>query len=259
VYDADVRREWDRLDRHRTEFAVTLRALRDYLPVPPATLLDVGGGPGRYSLALASQGYSVTLFDLSSGLLDFARVKAQEAHIPIAAYEHGDARDLGRFASGAFDAVLLMGPLYHLPEVYDRHKTSAEAFRVLKPGGVIFAAFIGRYAPVRWAAKHSPAWIMEQGITIEMLAPTGHQMMPPGATFTNLYTARLSEVEPLMTGVGFKTLEILAAEGLVSMIEEQVNNVTGELWEAWVELNYHAGKDPSLLGAAEHILYIGRR
>jgi 2-polyprenyl-3-methyl-5-hydroxy-6-metoxy-1,4-benzoquinol methylase len=60
-YDKNAQNEWDRLDRHRTEFAVTLRALKDYLPHLPVEVLDVGGGPGRYSIALAKLGHRVTL------------------------------------------------------------------------------------------------------------------------------------------------------------------------------------------------------
>ena len=72
-YDQCVEYEWERLERHRTEFAVTLRTLQEYLPPPPITILDIGGGPGRYAIALAQQDYEVTLMDLSKNLLDFAK------------------------------------------------------------------------------------------------------------------------------------------------------------------------------------------
>ncbi|HEX6386847.1 MAG TPA: methyltransferase domain-containing protein [Anaerolineae bacterium] len=80
-YYQQAQREWERLERHRTEFAVTLRALADCLPPPPATILDVGGGPGRYAIALTQRGYTVTLLDLSRNNLALARVKAQEAGV----------------------------------------------------------------------------------------------------------------------------------------------------------------------------------
>jgi 2-polyprenyl-3-methyl-5-hydroxy-6-metoxy-1,4-benzoquinol methylase len=65
-------------------FAVTMRTLGDYLPQPPAKILDIGGGPGRY--AITQRGYEVTLFDLSQGCLDLA--KAKEAGVELAGYEH---------------------------------------------------------------------------------------------------------------------------------------------------------------------------
>ena len=65
LYDSDPQREWAREARHRTEFAVTRRALADYLPPSPAAIADLGGGPGRYAIPLTQQGYAVTLVDLS--------------------------------------------------------------------------------------------------------------------------------------------------------------------------------------------------
>ena len=83
LYDSDPAAEWARMDRHRTEFAVTLRALHEYLPRPPARVLDCGGGPGRYAIELARQGYEVVLFDLSAGNLALAREKAAEAGVAL--------------------------------------------------------------------------------------------------------------------------------------------------------------------------------
>jgi S-adenosylmethionine-dependent methyltransferase len=77
-YDGAAELEWARLDRDRVEFAVTLRALRDHLPPPPAAVLDVGGGPGRYAIELARCGYDVTLADISERELELASQKAAE-------------------------------------------------------------------------------------------------------------------------------------------------------------------------------------
>lgn len=82
-YDRNPQYEWERLEHHRTEFAVTLRAFKDYLPAVPAKILDVGGGPGRYSIALAQLGYEVTLFDLSKNCLELAKQKAQETQVAL--------------------------------------------------------------------------------------------------------------------------------------------------------------------------------
>ena len=150
-YDERIEDEWGRLERHRTELAVTLRALSDYLPDPPASVLDVGGGPGRHSVELASRGYDVTLVDLSPGMVEFARGKARERSVRVTAVQ-GSATDLSRFPDAGFDTVLLMGPLYHLVEAADRQQAAREARRVLWPGGVIFGSFITRYAEIRDAA-----------------------------------------------------------------------------------------------------------
>ncbi len=260
-YDKNAQNEWDRLDRHRTEFAVTLRALKDYLPHLPAEVLDVGGGPGRYSIAVAKLGHRVTLLDLSEGCLQLAQKKAEEAGVSLAECTCGNAIDLHRFKDGSFDVVLLMGPLYHLLDVDGRDRAVKETHGVLRRNGLVFATFITRYAPLRWSAKNEPEWL-SQG---KELLGTG--VWRPSATgipskarvgFTNSYFAHPTEIKPLMQRNGFEDLDLIGCEGAISMIEEKINELKGDEFGSWVDLNYRLGKDPSLHGAAEHLLYIGR-
>ncbi|MHB8926688.1 MAG: class I SAM-dependent methyltransferase [Bacillota bacterium] len=256
-YDGDAEREWRRLERHRTEFAVTMRALTDYLPEPPAGVLDVGGGPGRYAVALAGRGHRVTLLDLSANLLALARVKAAEAHVTLGGYVHGNAIDLTAFERESFDAVLLMGPLYHLLTPGDRRRALRQAARVLRPGGLLFASFISLYAPFRDVAKYEPEWLVEHSDEAAKLLKSGSLPVPEG--FTDAHFAHPSEIRPLIRGAGFSVLDLIGCEGVVSMIEEKVNEAIGEVWEAWVDLNYRLGKDPSVHGAAEHLLAVARK
>ena len=152
-YDQDPQHEWERMERHRTEFAVTLRALQEYLPPPPAAILDCGGGPGRYAIELARRGYAVILFDLSEGNLALARQKAEEAGVTLAGYEHGSALDLVRFADQTFDAVLLLGPLYHLVEEAERCWQPLQRRRGSSGGRLAVRAALPsmiRFPGVRW-------------------------------------------------------------------------------------------------------------
>ncbi len=258
-YDENVEREWVRLERHRTEFAVTMRALQDYLPPPPATILDIGGGPGRYAIALARQGYSVTLADLSNEALAFARHKAEEAEMELAGYVHANALYLKQFHDASYDAALIMGPLYHLLTEEERQQALREAWRVLKPGGPIFGAFIGRYAGIRYAAKFAPQLLLEDRAGMERMLSTGLNLSGSEVGFTDSYFIHPTEIRPLMEACGFRTLDMVAAEGIVGRIEERINDLEGELWDAWVDVNYQIGKDPTVQGAAEHLLYVGQR
>jgi S-adenosylmethionine-dependent methyltransferase len=260
LYDNDPQREWERMERHRTEYAVTMCALRDHLPPPPARVLDCGGGPGHYAIELARLGYEVTLFDLSAENLRLARQRAAEAGVEIVAYAHGTATDLTRYPDGAFDAVLLMGPLYHLLEADSRWRALDEARRVLSPGGVLFAAFITRYAPIRYYAAHDPTWLVtspqELGQFLEhgVVSPES----APGSAFV-AYLSRAQEVRPLLREAGYEVRALLGVEGLVSMIEGAVNALQGEAWERWVELNYRVADDATLHGGVEHLLAIAVR
>ncbi len=89
---------------------------------------------------------------------------------------------------------------------------------------------------------------------------TGLRSAEPGATWdSQTYCAHPTEVKPLMESEGFESLDLIACEGIASHNEEQINELSGQLWETWVELNYGLGRDPSVHGAAEHLLYVGRR
>ncbi len=256
-YDEQVQREWERMERHRTEFAVTMRALVDHLPPAPSRVLDCGGGPGRYAIELARRGYEVTLFELSAGSLRLAQEKAAEAGVALAGCEQGTATDLSRFPDSAFDAVLLMGPLYHLLEEEDRLRALAEAQRVLRPGCPLFAAFISRYAVPRWAAAREPSWPLENPELLGSLLSMG--VLPPGEDGSLEFVAHFAhpaEVVPLCWRTGFEVVALLGVEGLVSMIESEVNALSGEAWDAWVDLNYRVARDPSIHGCVEHLLAV---
>lgn len=260
LYRSNPDYEWQRMERHRTEFAVTLRALAEHLPPPPATVLDCGGGPGRYAIALAEQGYEVTLFDLSPELLDIAQARATDAGVALAGVEEGTAVDLGRFDDGAFDAVLLMGPLYHLLDEEDRRQALAEARRVVGPGGPVFAAFISRYAGHIDAAASYPEEAIRQWNDFDRIEATGVQ--PPredGKAGFVAYFAHPTEVPPLCQQAGLEVETVLGVEGLCSLREEKVNDLQGEAWEHWVDVNYRIAHDPTIHGGVEHLLAVCRK
>lgn len=258
-YDENVQNEWERLGvRHRTEFAVTLRALREFLPPVPARVIDIGGGPGRYALTLAEAGYGVTLVDLSDGNLAFAREKARETGIRLEGVFHKNALDLSSFPPESFDAALLMGPLYHLWHENERLQALREARRLLKPGGMIFASFISRFAPFQDAAAKGFTWAITEPDTNEKLLTTGINVGADGDGFTDAYFAHPDEVIPLCEAAGFETLLRLGCEGMAGGHEAYINSLEGRDFGIWAELNYRLGKDPAAIGASEHILYVGR-
>lgn len=265
-YDRFAEREWERLERHRTEFAVTCLVLAEFLPSPQGRILDVGGGPGRYALHLTRLGYQVTLVDLSQQCLDLALEKATAAGVYLPPPVRGDATALpdrlegaAEEYSGVFDGVLLMGPLYHLLAQADRLAAIREAYRVLRPGGLIFASFITRFAPLRDVAIHSPRWIVDNPDRFRQLLDEGQNPARNDSAFPDSYFAHPDEIMPLMSAGGFQPHLLQGCEGILAGHEETVNELEDELFQAWVDLNYRAGREPSLRGAADHLLYVGAK
>lgn len=268
-YDSAAEDEWLRLERHKMEFVTTCRAFDEFIP-PGSTVLDVGGGPGRYSIRLARAGHRVTLLDLSAANVALARRKADEAGARLDDFVQGNALDLSRFAPASFDTVLLMGPLYHLLDVSLRHQAVAEAIRVLKPGGVLFAAFITRYATLYDIIKHDPAdvttlggiWagVLSAGIDIptdqraDWRDETAHD-----AGFTDAHFAHPLEIEPFMSQHNLTKVRLAAAEGMIAAAEPAINSLPDAIFDRWADLCYRLGTDETVWGAAEHMLYVGRK
>jgi ubiquinone/menaquinone biosynthesis C-methylase UbiE len=113
---------------------------------PSSSTLDIGGAAGVYALWLARQGHEVHLVDPVPHHVEQARQASEaQATYPLASCTIGDARNV-EYADRSADAVLLLGPLYHLTERAERLKALREAHRVLRPGGLVFAVTISRFA-----------------------------------------------------------------------------------------------------------------
>ena len=137
-------KEWDRLGdpKGAVEFERTKEIFRRRLPAAPAVIADIGGGPGRYALWLADLGYTVEHRDLVR--LHVEQLQASSGSVVHT--EVGDARDLN-LPDSSVDAVVLLGPLYHIRERAHRIQAFREAGRIVRPGGPVFAAVISRWAP----------------------------------------------------------------------------------------------------------------
>jgi len=261
IYDSAPEREWSRLDSRRIEFEVTCRALDEHLPNAPARILDVGSGPGRYALRLAGQGYSVSLVDLSGQCLAIAEREAAHLTLQFDRVVCGSATQLTAFPTASFDAVLLLGPLYHLKKEEARAQTVLEALRVLRPDGLLFSAFLNRYSVVRYAAKARPTQLLDDPDFIASILSHGFgDSDKPGAAFLRTcYFSDPQEVRPFMENLGVHTVSTLGCEGVVAEVEEHLNVLTARDLDPWVTLNYRLGQKPELHAASAHLLHIGRR
>jgi SAM-dependent methyltransferase len=205
--------ERDRLSdaRGQLEFARTCEIVLRALPPAPALVADIGGGPGRYTLWLASLGYEVEHRDLIG--LHVSQLAADAAGAPGIRTAVGDAREID-LPDASADAVLLCGPLYHLSDVAERSRALRETARILKPGGVLFAAAISR-----WAARLD-------GILTERI----HQKYPDALRFVDetertgifpplfegsftSYSHRPGELRAELTAAGFDVTDLVSVEG----------------------------------------------
>jgi S-adenosylmethionine-dependent methyltransferase len=260
AYNKDPEREWQRLVKdpyHSLEFLVTMHHLRKHLP-PPGKILDAGGGPGRYALELCRAGYEVILLDLSYGNISLAKEKFQSqpqaVQKQLLEFVVGDIRDLSRFESKSFEAVLCLDPLSYLSQKADRIQAAAELVRITKSDGVVCLSGRGYLAVLR---------------TILLIANDDF-LKPSFATFLGtgnipiqgsmVHFFRADELRQLAESCGLATLAMAGCEGLSSNLIEATNvlHQDKEKWNRWVELVLQISTEPAVIDMAEHILYIGR-
>ena len=243
------------------ELARTQILLERYLQPPPSVIVDVGGGPGRYAVWLAELGHDVHLVDPVPLHIEQARTAARERRVTLASAEVGDARVL-RLPDESADAVLVMGPLYHLPERDDRVKALAEARRVCREGGVVIVAAISRFASMLDGLLNE---YLEDPVFAKIAAADlrdGTHRNPTGdpAYFTTAYFHRPEELAVELAAAGLAHEATLAVEGpgwLLSDVEARLSDDRRRsvLMAALASLE----AEPALIGASAHLLAVARR
>jgi ubiquinone/menaquinone biosynthesis C-methylase UbiE len=256
--------ERDRLlsPQGQLEFVRSKEIVRRYLPNPPAVVIDVGGGTGRYSCWLAKEGYEVHLVDPVPALIEEAkRASQQQADAPIKSIRAGDARRLDFPDSGA-DAILMFGPLYHVVHRAERLKALKEASRILKKGGLLFAVGISRFASLIDGLIQGFSQDPEFVKIVEQDLEDGQHRNPTDNLlyFTDAFFHRPEELATEVEEAGFKLLNLVAIDGLGALIPN-----LGHLWDdpalrerllhflRWIE------SEPSLLGVSPHLMCIARK
>jgi len=251
--------EAERLTRGagRLELVRTREIIRRYLPPGPLMIVDVGGGPGVHARWLAHDGHTVHLVDPMPNHVEEARRLAGRRVTAVV----GDARSLA-IRSQSVDAMLLLGPLYHLTARVDRVRALAEARRIVGPGGLVFVAAISRFASLIDGLSRMFLVDPRFRSIVEQDLRDGQHRNPDRTEhwFTTAYFHHPAEVPGEATEAGLECLEVVGVEGIAGWF--------GGLFDRWDDPAHRealifaagaTGSEPSLLGASTHLMMIARR
>ena len=233
------------------EAARTVDILSRFLPAPPATIYDIGGGTGYYAAHFAAQGYDVELLDPVAQHISIARSRQ---HGPANAVI-GDARQLP-WADHSADCVLLMGPLYHLAERADRIIALKEAKRVLRPRGLLFATIIPRWASTLVGMLEG--WISDDAYLkmVETELDSGSHKRPASwpRLFVDGFFHNQLDIQSEVAEAGLHFHRSLSIEGPLWMwpdFETAWSNPTTR--SQILEMARRAEDDPEILASSPHV------
>ncbi len=241
----------------QVEFRTSMKYIHKYLDMVEATgvckneicILDIGAGTGKYSVALANEGYDVTAVELVRYNLGILKKKGSTVKAM-----QGNALKLSKLDSNQFDVTLLFGPMYHLFTFEDKVKALEEAKRVTKPGGTILVAYcMNEYCVLTYAFKEKH---LQECIEQNRLTDDFHSV----SEVKDLYDyVRIEDIDRLNEAAGLERLQIISPDGPANYIRPTLNEMDDETFEWFMKYHLATCERQDLIGAGAHTVDILRK
>lgn len=228
------------------EYRTTMRYIEKYLR-PNMHVCEIGAGTGRYSHALAQQGYRVDAVELLQHNINIFNSHTRPDE-PVSVVQ-GDARSLP-LADDSYDLTLLLGPMYHLFTRDDQLQALREAVRVTKPDGVIFAAYcmadaaVLQYGFVRGHIGE----IMEKC----MVDPDTFEAFSHPWDIFALY--RTEDIRALREQLPVTQLRLFAADGYANHMRSTLASMDEQTFELYMRYHLATCERPGMLDISNHVV-----
>ena len=259
-YDENSEVEWERLTKpyRKIEFSSTLYLIDKYFP-KKGSIIDIGAGPGRYSIELLKKGYEVSLWELSQKELNLAKDQITSLGLEAEAYICENALNLHLLESEKYDGLLLMGPMYHIWGEEDRQKVLKEAMRILKKDGVAIIAYLNSWGILKAGVTEFPDTFSDINNVYGYL---GEQTFDENLSFTEVYfTIPPKALEEVKTA-GFELVSYAGAEGYLSGTQTEIKRLYEEkrnIYDNFVKAAVETCEYPQYRDATEHLHIVAKK
>jgi SAM-dependent methyltransferase len=263
-FDNYGEREWARLDadaESRVSFHVH-RAFLEQFIAAGARVLEVGAGPGRFTIELGKLGARTTVGDLSAVQLELNRARVADAgqEHSVVARKVLDIVDLSEFAAETFDSVVAYGgPLSYVFERAD--DALGELLRVVRPGGHVLSSVMSITGATRKFLPGIVKWARERSLEeIDHVIRTGDQAGDIGAGHV-CHMYRWAEFEALLRRHSCTIVAASAANFLSVNQHDALTEIESDpvLWEKFLGWELDACRQPGALDGGTHIIAVVRR
>jgi SAM-dependent methyltransferase len=263
-YDEYGEREWQRLDpsapaMDRVNVETHRAVLREFVREGDR-VIEVGAGPGRFTLELADIGARVVVADISPRQLELNREKVGTAGLEasVEARHIVDVVDLSKFDDASFDAAVCYGgPISY---VFERAGDAvAELLRVTRPGGHVLLSVMSKHGTTRRFLRDVFELVEEFGLeAVRHVLETGDL----SAEINNghrLHMFTWSELEALLAGQPGTIVAASAANYLSVRDDDVLDGLDDHLWRFFVEEELRVCRQPGVLDGGTHIIAVLRR
>jgi len=229
------------------EYLTTIKYIKKYL-IEGMKICDIGAGTGRYSISLSSAGFKVDAVELvDSNIKVFKSNIEKSNHVTI---RQGNALDLACFDNEQYDITLLLGPMYHLYNKYDKLSALKEALRVTKRGGILFVAYcIADASILGYGFKKGN--ILEL-IKNSMLDPDNFKTTSTPCDIFELL--RKEDIDELVAKFNVERLHYVAADGYTNHMRETIENMNNETFDIYMNYHFSICEREDMVGLTHHSL-----
>lgn len=176
----------------------------------------------------------------------------------IAGTHRASATDLACLPDGCCDVALLLGPLYHLQAPEERRRAVDECARILRAGGLLFAAGINRIASLRDQLRNAPDSAVERVEAHRRFLHDGNIEPLVGGSSLPVHLTSAAEFGAEFAHA-FTQIALAGTESFAETVQDAFLRASPENAEAWLDLVEETSLTAEGLGAADHYLYIGYR
>lgn len=231
------------------EFTTTMKYIHKYIK-PDDRIIEIGAGTGRYSHALAQEGYRVDAVELVQHNIDIFNGNTKSGEkITVT---QGNALDLSNFADNGYDITLLLGPMYHLYTQEEQLKALSEALRVTKKGGTVFVAYcINDPTIIQFCFERGG---LKEEHYKQLVDPVTFKAKSYPEDIFQLY--RKEDIDSLMNNFCVKRLHYVGTDMATNYMRAAVDEMDDEFFDTYLKYHFAICERSDMVGMSHHVLDI---